>query len=143
MIFNRFNIVVILSLKIPPKCPEHWWHLVNLIFFLNEKMLKKTKGQYTDKNWNKLRNAKKNVENFQNKSPDQFKNRIRCKYKSSFLDIGSLWCIFLILINYVVIAINLKWSDIPELQSWPVPCTIIYRLWISKLTNISNIVMPL
>lgn len=32
----------------------------------------------------------KNVEHFQNKSPDQFKNGIRYKYKSSFLDIGSL-----------------------------------------------------
>lgn len=32
----------------------------------------------------------KNVENFQNKSPDQFKNRIKYKYASSFLDTGSL-----------------------------------------------------
>lgn len=117
MIFNRFNIVVILPLKIPPQCPEHWWqhilHLVNLIVFLKRK---KTQGKRKDNPQTKIKTnyamLNKNVENFQNKSPDQFKNRIRYKYKSSFLDIGSLWCIFLSWINYVVIAINLKWSKI-------------------------------
>ena len=54
-------------------------------FFLKRRNVKEN-----ERTIHKLRNAKKNVENFQNKSPDQFKNRIRCKYKSSFLDIGSL-----------------------------------------------------